>query len=65
MGNYTKYETPKSNARIREALKEKGLYQWQLADLLGKSEMWLTRKMRHEMDEDEQNRIIDIIQGVL
>ena len=50
-----------NNDRIRKALKEKGLYFWNLADILGVSEPTITRWMRHEMPEDKQDQIIDAI----
>ena len=54
-------KTNKANARIREALKSSGLRQWELADLLGMAEGTLSRKLRRDLPEDEQRRIIDLI----
>lgn len=49
------------NIAIREALKRNGLYLWNLEDLLGVSSMSVTRLMRHELAQDEQARIIKLI----
>lgn len=54
-------EKQKANARIREALKSSGLHQWELALLLGIGESTLVRNLRQELPEDEQRRIIDVI----
>lgn len=50
------------NMRIREALKRKGLYLWQLGKILNYSEAWITRLMRDELPEKEQDRIIELIE---
>ena len=41
---------------------ECGLKQWQAADILGMSNTSLCRKLRHELSEAEQDRIIAEIQ---
>lgn len=51
----------KTNERIRKALKDNNMCLWQLADALGISEPSMTRKMRHELSEQEQNSIIELI----
>lgn len=51
----------KRNTRIREELKTHGLRMWQLADLMKIHINTLTIRMRHELPEEEQNRIIDLI----
>lgn len=50
-----------TNKRIREAIKSNGLRHWQLADALGISEASLVRKLRHEIPEEETDRILEII----
>lgn len=50
------------NIAIREALKNNGLCLWNLEDLLGVSSMSVTRLMRHELSQDEQSRIIKLIE---
>lgn len=52
----------KHNMPIRNALKSYGFALWILEDLLGVSCMTITRMMRHELPEDEQKRIIQLIE---
>lgn len=47
-----------ANQAIRNALKECGMYQWQLAKLLSISEATLTRRMRTELSQEAQREII-------
>ena len=49
------------NKRIREALFETGIRQYELAALLGVSDMTLFRKLRFELPDEEQERIIKVI----
>ena len=51
----------KANARIRQACKENNLKLWEVADLLGVCAQTLTLRMRHEMPEEEQSKIIAMI----
>ena len=50
-----------ANNKIRKALGESRMRHWELADLLGISENTLTRRLRKELPEEEQQRIISII----
>ena len=50
------------NVTIREALEKSGLKQWELAKLLKMSEFTLSRKLREELPEEEQNEIVRIIE---
>lgn len=50
-----------NNKDIRNLLKEKSLYHWQLADYLGISEPTLTRKLRKELSQEEKEKIIKVI----
>ena len=52
----------KNNIKIRLKIFETGLKQWKVAQLMGVSESKLSRMLRDELPEDEQNRIIDIIE---
>ena len=52
------------NMTIRTAAKAAGVYLWQIADALGKSEPTLTRYLRHELDEKEQERMLQIIEKI-
>ena len=51
-----------SNTKIRIKMVEVGLKQWQLARIMGISESMLSRKLREELPEDEQDRICDLIE---
>lgn len=51
-----------TNKRVRIKLIEKDLKQWQLCRLLGKSESTICRMLREELPEEEQNRIIKLIE---
>lgn len=51
----------KANQRIRKALKEAGLYQWELALLMGVHEATMAKMLRMELPEEEQDKIIDLI----
>lgn len=49
------------NVRIKIALTENDMKQWQLAKLLGIHEGSLSRKFREELPEEEQDKIVDLI----
>jgi len=53
----------KTNEKIRAALREANMKQWQLADALNIHEKTLCCKLRHELPEDEQKRIIELIRS--
>ncbi len=55
-----KYETMR-NKEIRDAMKQKGITQWQLGELLGVSENTVNRKLRKELPEDEKQKILRVI----
>ena len=48
-----------NNKDIRNLLKEKGIFHWQLADKLGISEP--TRKLRRELPIEEKEKLIKVI----
>jgi len=52
----------RNNAKIRLKMFEAGVKQWQLARLIGMSESNLSRKLRDELPEEEQDRIIALIE---
>ncbi len=56
-------EEIKANQRIREAMKEAGLLYWRLADLIGCSTWTLSVKLRHELPEEEQEKILSVIRA--
>lgn len=51
------------NLRIKKALASNMMRHWQLARLLNVSEMTLTRKLREELPEEEQLRIVKLIEN--
>ena len=53
-----------TNEIIRQELKEKKVFQWELAHELGISEQTISRKMRFEIEGDELWRIIDAINNI-
>ena len=50
-----------TNKSIREYAKKKGVYLWQIAKEMGISEPTMTRRMRSELSEQEQENIMSII----
>lgn len=53
--------TSKANQEVREALQNKGMKQWELADMLGISEFTLTRWLRKELTEDKKELLLKAI----
>ena len=49
------------NMKIRQALLEVSMKNYQLAEIMGISEFTLSRKLRNELPKEEQERIISII----
>ena len=49
------------NQEIRQRLAQAQVKQWQLAEAMSVSEFTLSRRLRHELPEEEQARILDII----
>lgn len=52
-----------NNKRVRIAMLENGIRQWELAELLGISEAGISRKLRHELPDDEQRKMVELITG--
>lgn len=52
----------KKNMRVRLKMVEYGVTQYGLSKLLGVSEMTAYRRLRDELPEEEQNRIIALIE---
>lgn len=50
-----------NNAKIRNELARTRLKYWELARIMGIHEGSLSRKLRDELPEEEQNRIVDLI----
>lgn len=51
----------KANMKIREKARSSGVRLWQIADTLGMQESFFSKKLRKELPEDEQKRILNII----
>lgn len=49
------------NERIRNAIKNNGLRHWEVADALGISEATFVRMMRHELPDEDRDRILEVI----
>lgn len=49
------------NLDIRNKLKKKGVFQWEVAEKMGIAEMTLVRKLRRELPETEKKNIFAII----
>lgn len=54
----------KANMKIREKARNSGVRLWQIADALGMQESLFSKKLRKELPEDEQERILSIIDSV-
>ncbi len=50
-----------ANERIKKTAKESGVYHWQIAERLGIGDFYFSRKLRHELPEAEQDKIMRII----
>ena len=51
----------KANMKIREKARNSGVRLWQIADALGMQESLFSKKLRKELPEDKQERILNII----
>lgn len=54
----------KGNELVRKALKEKSVYQWELAEHLGVAEYTLTRMLRHELTTSKQEELCEAINSI-
>ena len=54
----------KPNFRIRLAAREAGIHHWEIAETLGISEGAFCRRLRHELPEAEQARILATIDEI-
>ncbi len=53
-----------NNADLRQAAKAAGVYFWQIADLWGVSEAYMTRLFRHELTESERARFLQAVEEI-
>ena len=54
----------RTNLRVRFAAREAGVHHWEIAETLGISEGSFCRRMRHELPEAEQARILAAIDEI-
>lgn len=50
-----------ANQEIRNAAKQRGIRLWQAADALGITDATFSRKLRHELQEDEREQVLGVI----
>ena len=50
-----------NNLEIRQAMKERRMFNYELAEMLGISEFTLSRKLRNELPQEEKDRILNLI----
>ena len=53
-----------SNADLRAIAKKAGVYFWQIADLWGVSEAYMTRLFRRELTETEHARFLQAVDEI-
>ena len=53
----------KKNSDIREAAKRNNIKLWQIADKLGMTDGNFSRKLRHELSQEEKRTIMNLIEG--
>lgn len=54
----------RANEEIRVHARNSGVYLWEVADELNILDAALSRKLRHELKQDEKNRIFKIIDEI-
>lgn len=54
----------KKNVSVRTALKKYGIFQYELAEMLGVSESTLVKKLRKELDCVDKNNMINAIKNL-
>lgn len=52
------------NQEIREAAKTKGVLLWEIAEALGIQDSAFSRKLRHELSEEERTKILTLIDDI-
>ncbi len=53
-----------NNHDIRQALRDAGVYQWQVCERLGIREETFSRKMRHELPNDLKGKVLIAISEI-
>ena len=49
------------NLAVRTAAKAAGIPLWRIADAIGVGEATMTRKLRHELPENEKKQLLNLI----
>ena len=49
------------NLELRQAAKAAGIPLWRIADAIGVGEATMTRKLRHELPENEKKQLLNLI----
>lgn len=49
------------NLELRKAAKAAGIPLWRIADAIGVGEATMTRKLRHELPENEKKQLLNLI----
>ncbi len=49
------------NMKIRKAAKAAGLYLWEIAEAMGMSDQELSRRLRRQLPEEEEAKILHVI----
>ena len=52
-----------NNLEIRQAMKERRMFNYELAELMGISEFTLSRKLRNDLPQEEKERILNLIRN--
>lgn len=53
-----------ANKDIKRTIYMNGLRQWEVADALGINEATLSRKLRHELSEEDRDKILKAIEDL-
>ncbi len=53
-----------TNEKVRTALFVNNVRQWRLAEKLGVSESVISRKLRTELPDEEQQKLVEIIKSI-
>lgn len=55
----------KANREVRQVMKDKRVYQWEVAEVLGVHESTIIRWMRTKLPEDRKNDILEAVTAVV
>jgi predicted XRE-type DNA-binding protein len=53
-----------TNAIIRKEARKKGVHQWEIAERLGMNEQCFSRKLRHELSDEEREKVLIAINEI-